>query len=82
LATLAVVADKSLMIKGLLAFYRPTGPVSGVTTVAVLVWFAAWVILERRWRARTVALERVGAAALVLLGLSLLLTFPPVADLL
>jgi len=81
MATLAMAADKLPAIKNLLVFYKPTGPLSGVTTVAVLVWLAAWLILDRRWRARTVALERVSAVALVLLGLSLLLTFPPVADL-
>jgi hypothetical protein len=37
--------------------------------------------LEWRWRNRTVAAGRIIAVALVLLGLSLLLTFPPVVDL-
>jgi hypothetical protein len=82
LAVLATAADKLPAIKALLVFYKPTGPLSGVTTVSVLVWLAVWLILDRRWQARTVALGRVGAAALVLLVLSLLLTFPPVADLL
>jgi len=41
----------------------------------------AWGILDWRWRSRTVALGRINALALVLLGLSLLLTFPPIADL-
>ncbi len=82
LSILAIVADKLPAIKSLLAFYKPTGPLSGVTTVAVLVWLAVWLILDRRWRARTVALGLVSAAALALLVLSLLLTFPPLADLL
>ena len=81
LATLAMAADKLPMIKNLLAFYRPTGPLSGVTTVAVLVWLAAWVTLDRRWRNRTVALEPICAASIALLVITLLLTFPPVADL-
>jgi hypothetical protein len=37
--------------------------------------------LELRWRSRTIALGRINAVALVLLGLSLLLTFPLIADL-
>jgi hypothetical protein len=37
--------------------------------------------LEWRWRSRTVAAGRIIAAALALLGLSLLLTFPPIVDL-
>ena len=78
---LAVAADKSASLKSLLVFYKPTGPLSGVTTVAILVWLIAWGILEGSWRKRNVALGRISAIALVLLGLSLLLTFPPVADL-
>jgi hypothetical protein len=38
--------------------------------------------LHARWRNRDVALARIIAVALVLLGLSLLMTFPPLADLL
>ena len=81
LAFFAIAADKSAVLKNLFVFYRPTGPLSGVTTAAILVWLIAWGILEGRWRSRTVALTRINAVALVLLGLSLLLTFPPVAEL-
>jgi hypothetical protein len=82
--TLAVVAcagHKSATIKNSLIFYKPTGPLSGVTTAAILAWLFTWGILEWRWRNRTVAAGRIIAGALVLLGLSLLLTFPPVVDL-
>jgi hypothetical protein len=78
---LAIAADKSAFLKNLFIFYKPTGPLSGVTTSAILVWLIAWGILEGRWRNRTVALACINAVALVLLGLSLLLTFPPVAEL-
>jgi len=82
LAVLALAADKSAPIKSLLDFYRPTGALSGVTTVAILVWLLAWGILEWRWCRKTVALGAIALAAFVLLVLSFLLTFPPVADLL
>jgi hypothetical protein len=75
-AVLALAADKSAHVKSLLNFYRPTGPLSCVTTTAILVWLLAWGILEGRWGRRTVALGRIA-----LLALSFLLTFPPVADL-
>jgi hypothetical protein len=80
LAVLAIAGDKLALIKSGLVFYKPTGPLSGVTTIAILIWLFTWVILEWRWRKKDVAAGRVGVLALVLLGLSLLLTFPPIAD--
>jgi hypothetical protein len=82
LGVLAFAGDKSVAIKNSLNFYKPTGPLSGVTISAIVIWFAIWGILEWRWGRKTVALGRVNTIALVLLGLSLLLTFPPVVDLL
>lgn len=81
LAVLAVAADKSVAIKGALTFYRPTGVLSGVSTIAVLVWLVAWVVLELRWKKKTVAAGAVQLAAFVMLALSFLLTFPPIAEL-
>ena len=81
LAILAIAGDKSAAIKSSLVFYKPTGPLSGVTTAAILIWLATWATLEWRWRKRTVAMRPTAAAALALLGLSLILTFPPVVDL-
>jgi hypothetical protein len=82
LAVLAIAADKSASVKSLLVFYKPTGALSGVTTAAILLWLFTWGMMEWRWRNRTVAVGRTNAIALILLGLSLLLTFPPFADLL
>jgi hypothetical protein len=79
---LAVAADGSALLKKLLNFYAPTGPLSGVTTVAVLGWLMAWPLLHVRWKRRDVALERVNAIAFALLCLGLLLTFPPIAEML
>jgi hypothetical protein len=81
LAALAVAADKSAAIKGALIFYKPTGPLSGVTTAAILIWLATWIVLDLRWRKRAVALGRISFLAFALLVLSFLFTFPPVADL-
>jgi hypothetical protein len=81
-AVFAIAADKSTEIKSAMIFYKPTGPLSGVTTSAIAVWLVLWAILEWRWRGRMISLKRVSTAALILLGLALLLTFPPIADLL
>jgi len=82
LGLFAVLADKVASIKSWTNFYNPTGPLSGVTTCAVFVWLTAWAILQMRWRNREVRFARIGAAALVLLALGILLTFPPFAELL
>src|ERR1035441_5118941 len=81
LALLALAGDKSASAKNLLVFYQPTGPLSGVTTAAILIWLFTWGILEWHWRTRAVTVGRTNAIALILLGLSLLLTFPPFVDL-
>lgn len=80
LAVLAILADKSAFIQRSIVFYKPTGPLSGVTTIAVLVWLVTWGILEWRWRKKTVPAGRINAIALALLVLSLILT-SPVGDL-
>ena len=81
LAVLTLAADQVAAIKPLMIFYKPTGPLSGVTTTALLIWLFTWGILEWRWRNRNIAMGRTSVIALILLGLSVLLTFPPVADL-
>lgn len=63
-------------------FWMPTGPLSGVTSSAVIVWLIAWYWLSRRWRRRSISLAAVNTAAFVMLVAGLLLTFPPFMDLL
>jgi len=77
----AELADKSTAIKNAMVFWKPTGPLSGVTTCAILLWIMAWAALHARWRGHTVQLARVNAIALALLALGVVLTFPPLADL-
>jgi hypothetical protein len=81
LAVLAVAGDKSALVKTSLVFYKPTGPLSGVTTAAILIWLLTWGVLEWRWRRKTVALGSICVVAFVLLALGFLLTFPPILDL-
>lgn len=80
-AVLAIAGDQIAAFGKSMIFYKPTGPLSGVTTSAILIWLAAWFVLDLRWKRRNVALGPVAAASLVLLALALLLTFPPIADL-
>ncbi|MDR3736535.1 MAG: hypothetical protein P4L10_13495 [Acidobacteriaceae bacterium] len=75
-------ADKSAAIKSHFILYKPTGPLSGQTTLAIILWLVSWAILAQAWKGKTVSLKRITLTAFILLGLSLLLTFPPLIDLL
>jgi hypothetical protein len=76
LGVLAVAGDKSAAVKSAMIFWKPTGPLSGVTTVAILIWVGCWAVLEWRWRKREVAVGKVCWVALGLLGAGVLLTMP------
>ena len=43
---LALAGDASDAIGKLLNFYNPTGTLSGVTTVGIVVWLLAWFVLH------------------------------------
>lgn len=60
------------------SLYGPTGGVSGRTTLAVLVWLAAWGVLHWRWKDREIAARPVFRLTLALVVLGLVATFPPV----
>lgn len=81
LAVFAILGDKSAAMKSFFIFSKPAGPLSGVTTSAIVLWIAVWAVLHLRWRRRTVALARINTVSFALLLLSLLLMFPPIADL-
>ena len=80
-AVFATLADKTAFFHNFFIFWKPTGPLSGVTSSAIAVWLVVWAVLRIRWRSRKLALLPINAAAIVLLILSLLLTFPPIEDL-
>ena len=68
-------------VKNSLIFYKPTGPLSGVTTAAILIWLVTWGFLNGvggKGRSPSGAsLVRSRCCSV----LSLLLTFPPIVDL-
>jgi hypothetical protein len=79
---LAFAGDASGAIGKLLNFYNPTGTLSGVTIVAIIIWLVSWFGLNRIWQAQTVQLARINLVAFGLLIVGFLLTFPPFMDLL
>ena len=62
--------------------YGPAGGVSGRTTFAVATWLVAWGVLHNRWSGRRIDPRGVFAVTLLLVGLGVLATFPPVWGLL
>jgi hypothetical protein len=82
IGVLALAGDASPAVNRWLTLYPPSGALSGVTTAAIAIWLASWVVLARRWRGRQVALGPVNIAAFTLLAVGFLLTFPPFMDLL
>jgi hypothetical protein len=82
MGAVSVLTDKLPALARVLNIYRPTGPLSGVSTVTIAVWLAAWAVLHYYWRRRNVELGRATGIALLLLACGVLLTFPPIGDLL
>jgi hypothetical protein len=82
LGALTFLGDAFAGLKGLLNFHDPAGPLSGVTTLAIVVWLAAWFLLARKWEGRDLALKGIGIASFALLAIGFALTFPPVTALL
>ena len=60
------------------ALYGPAGGVSGRTTFAAVTWLIGWAVLHSRWKARQLESNRVYTATLVLTALGIVLSFPPV----
>jgi len=61
-------------------FYKPTGPLSGVTTTSILIWLALWVVLSKAWAGKTIPMRTISILAFLLLGAGFLLSFPPFGD--
>ena len=82
LGLLALAGDAFSAVAHALNIWNPTGPLSGVTGLAIVVWLAAWFALARTWAARNLDFRRINIMALVLVIAGALLTFPPFMDLL
>ena len=77
LGLLSVLSAASASVSDALTLSDRVGELSGLTTMSVIVFFGAWAVLGVTWRHADPPLERVAAAAGVLIALGLLGTFPP-----
>jgi hypothetical protein len=78
LGVLTVMVEASERVKALLNLYDPVGPLSGKTIGAVGAYLVAWVVLGSWLRRRDVPVRRWIVVSLAMIGLGLVLTFPPV----
>jgi len=60
------------------ALYGPAGGLSGRSTLATMAWLVVWGTLHRRWKGREIATHRIYPVTLILIGLGILATLPPV----
>lgn len=81
LGVFVVLAEASAGFKNGIRFYMPAGPLSGKTTLAVLVWVVAWAALHYFWRKKDLDFSKVFWASMVLIGLGVIGTFPKFFDL-
>ena len=76
LGLLTTLAEASTGTKDFLQFNDRVGPLSGKTIIAAAVYFGALLVFGLLWRKRELALRPVFIAAVVLLVLGFLGTFP------
>jgi len=81
MGVVSVAADKLPVLARMLNLYKPTGPLSGVSTAAIVIWLTAWAVLHYYWQRRSFELVRINWIAFFLLACGALLTFPPIGDL-
>ena len=64
------------------ALYAPAGGASGRTTLAAVIWLIGWAVLHSLWRNRQIESRGVHVLSVILIGLGIVLTLPPVWKLL
>lgn len=80
LGLLTTLAAASAGIKDWLNWYDPTGPLSGKTTLAGIMWLVAWIVGHYWLRNKEVKFTRVTQASIALIVVGLLLMFPPIFE--
>lgn len=74
---LTVLAEASNVIKDLLTLSPSVGSLSGKTIFGVVIWLITWLILGFLWKGKDISLQKIIMGSFVLIGLSILFTFPP-----
>jgi hypothetical protein len=78
----SILGDAFVPLARLFDWVPRTGPLSGVSGCAVVLWLLTWWGLRRRWDGRQIELRGINRLAALLFLIGLLLSFPPFMDLL
>jgi hypothetical protein len=75
LATFVVEASEA--VKTSMNWYNPVGPLTGKSSIGIIAFFVAWIILNYVWKGKETNFTRVATISMVLVVIGLILTFPP-----
>lgn len=77
LGIITTLSEASASIASALNWYNPVGPLSGKTTLSVVIYFVSWIILHNLYRGKDVNFKTISTIAFILLAIGLIGTFPP-----
>lgn len=80
LGLLTTLAEISASLKGFLEDFQGSvgvGALAGKTTLAMVAWLVAWAALAFAWKGRSMKVRGVFVAAVILVILGIVGTFPP-----
>jgi hypothetical protein len=60
-----------------LVWYKPVGALAGKSSLAILAFLLAWMVLGLLWRQRELRFGRIAILSFILLLVGLIGTFPP-----
>lgn len=72
-----VIAEIFKPVGEFLIFSESVGPLSGKTTLGVIIWLTAWGVTHFLWRKKEINFDKVIKLSLIFIALGLLFTFPP-----
>ena len=73
---LIILSERAPAIGTALNWYNPAGPLSGTTSLTVILWLVLWAILGNQWKDKDVDFQKTSMIALALLVIGFLLTIP------
>ncbi len=68
-------------VADMLNLYKPVGPLSGKSLVAIILWLLAWATLNRAAQGKQINVNRWLLCSLVCVGIGFVATFPLFFDL-